>query len=188
MRTTELKMKFRRVFAAIVPPDAVQMALYTASGQLVDAFPDARIRRTARDHHHITLKFIARADGSEFRGLDRRVREVCERIDPFMLRTGSIEAFRRNGREIFWCGVIEDGAGPERSHLKTIHSYLNETEAGRFTPHITIARARGRARSAVTSICMPNLYFWANEIVIFESHLSPSGPRYDVLARHRFSG
>jgi 2'-5' RNA ligase len=187
MRTKELNAQFRRVFAAIVPPVEVQRILYRTSGQLVKAFPDARVRRTAPDHHHITLKFIARAGQSELEGLERRIEEICEQLRPFTLRTGRIESFRGDGQHIFWCSVSEDEGGSKNANLTTIYRHLNGKVAKNFTPHITIARLKSGVRRSGLDIDLPTLAFMANELSIIESHLTPSGPRYDVIARHRFS-
>jgi 2'-5' RNA ligase len=58
-----------------------------------------------------------------------------------------------------------------------------------FSPHLTLGRARdprgapGLAAALAQAADGPGAPWRASELVLFQSHLSPSGPRYEPLAR-----
>jgi 2'-5' RNA ligase len=60
-----------------------------------------------------------------------------------------------------------------------------EPDARPFRPHLTIARLRRPAAvgDVLDRIELPPLRFDARELVLYRSHLSQQGARYEALAR-----
>jgi 2'-5' RNA ligase len=58
-----------------------------------------------------------------------------------------------------------------------------------FSPHLTVARARdprglpGLAAALARCADAPSARWPVQEVVLFRSHLSPQGPRYEALSR-----
>ena len=59
---------------------------------------------------------------------------------------------------------------------------LYEPEKRPFWPHITVARLRSGARAPKVEVPAPAARFTADRAVLYRSHLSPKGARYEALS------
>jgi RNA 2',3'-cyclic 3'-phosphodiesterase len=146
------------------------------------------LRWSASESWHITLQFLGTARPDQFACLTARLAEV--HAPAFAVQLGVLGVFDRAG--VFFADVV---LTPELVALQ--QSIVGATEgcgflpeARPFHPHITLARSkredRGRplrqlkadvgAQSAFTSIAV-------REFLLYESHLSPAGSKYEVRAR-----
>lgn len=180
-----------RCFLAIELPETVRSRLISLREALREL--DRSIRWTKPEQIHLTLKFLGEVP-------DRQITDVCEAIvkaarllPPVPIEVGGVGCFPMSGPvRIVWAGVR--GPSPE---LLECHAacerFLAELgyppEERAFKPHLTIGRAREqRGARGVRRIidaaagfdCPP---FIAQELVVFQSVLSPKGPTYTPLAR-----
>jgi 2'-5' RNA ligase len=178
-----------RAFVAVVPPAPVLDAIAEAVAAAGD--PPPGWRWTAREQWHITLQFLGRVDDVE--AVVAAMRDAAGAHVGFDARLGGAGAFpsaRRAG--VVWAGVSEgaDALGDLASSVTGALGALGfEREEGRFHPHLTVARARGRdrrdARALVEALSGASAgeRFRVGEIVLFESRTRPTGAEYVARAR-----
>lgn len=139
---------------------------------------------------HLTLAFlgeVARARLGPF--VEELARALAGAAAPELrlVATGAFPSFAR--ARVLWAGIEERGA-PGRlaacraAVLAGLARAGFEGELERFTPHVTVARPRGRAR---VPEAFAELHFGLDwdpaEVALFESRRDPAGSRYEVLAR-----
>ncbi len=165
----------RRLFVGVWPPPPVVEAL--------TALPRAdhpRVRWTTPDQWHLTLRFLGELDPSVARGVLADVGHppVEVALGPRVERWGSslavipargLEGLARAVRRVTSGLVPDEGERPFRGHL-------------------TLARARGRARLPADVVGREiGVSFVVDEVTLVASALEPGGARYEVLERHRLS-
>ncbi len=129
-----------RIFIAIELDNNIKYHLCSVSKRLMPYF--AKARYTRLENYHITLKFIGDTKRTEFEKVVSAVKKTALRIDGFIIRTSGAGSFKKRNRHIFYCSVE---SSPKLQELYSILcSELNsagiETEDGKYTPHITLAR------------------------------------------------
>lgn len=144
------------------------------------------LRWTEPDSWHITLQFLGNTDPETYACLAARLAEV--RSSPVPVRLAELGCFDRAG--VFFAGV---GLTPELLALERLVTEATArcgfaAETRPFHPHITLARAKGRGqgiRALQDRIERRPAFtrFVAREFLLYESHLSPSGARYEIRAR-----
>ena len=173
-----------RLFVGLDLPDRLRSALCALGGGLRGA------RWSPPESLHITLRFIGEVDR-------RQANDVADglaglRAPRFSLRLAGAGTFGpgRRGRSL-WAGVAPS---PELTLLKQRVDAAC-AQAGlapddrRFTPHVTLARLSGGAKSAAAQRAseiagLVEGCFEVAEAVLFESHLSAAGPRYESVSRY----
>jgi 2'-5' RNA ligase len=134
---------------------------------------------------HLTVRFI----GGIERDLveDIAVSLAGSRLTAFDLALGDLGTFKR-GRlvRVAWLGVsagVEAAQGLAAQVEAACVAAGLETEKRPFQPHLTLARARSRLGAGLPRLPdPPRLKPWkANELVLYESHLSPKGSVYEPL-------
>jgi len=165
--------------------------------------PDARWVRP--ESLHITLKFIGEQPTEQVETITERLRRV--EGNAFEIRAAGYGFFpTAKAPRVFWIGVH---AGPQLAELaETIDMATAELGVPRedrpYSPHLTLARAGGRRRSAAPKgrkADIPNAMFavlekrlavmgeldfgttTAQEFILYQSHLSPKGSKYTKLQR-----
>lgn len=176
-----------RLFTAVVPPAAVLDALGTA---VEAARPTARALRWApREQWHVTLLFLGEVP-------DERVDAVAEELGRVAVRHPAMSLSLRGGgtfptkpvrSRVLWAGL--DG---DTEALTALANDLRDAAAGlgipvedrRYTPHLTVARAR-----ITTNLTAPHARLdtlatepWrAGEVHLVHSRLGGT-PRYRIIA------
>ena len=183
-----------RLFAAVeIPPRARD----TAARAIEDwrpRFPGARWVRP--ESWHVTVKFLGRTPPR----LVRYVREGCASaaatIRPFRVRLGGLGVFPGPSRaRVFWVGLDDEGSG-----LSALAAALDRElgdefppEKRRFTAHLTVARfnpprdVREHAAALAEASVEPSP-FRVGRLVLFQSHLSPRGARYEAVGEFPLRG
>jgi RNA 2',3'-cyclic 3'-phosphodiesterase len=165
--------------------------------------PDARWVRP--ESLHVTLKFIGEQTSERVEAITERLRRVNG--NAFEIRAGGYGFFpTAKAPRVFWIGIH---AGPKLAELaESIDIATAELGVPReerpFSPHLTLARAGGRRRSgspkwrkgdgpnAIFAVlekrlaAMGDLDFGtmtANEFILYQGQLSPSGSKYTKLQR-----
>jgi len=185
-----------RCFLAIELPEAVRNRL----ARLQDTFRDLgrSVRWTPPEHIHLTIKFLGQVSEEDLPGVYDAASSVAADHEPFELAIRRTGCFPPTGPvRILWVGVPsvpEMLLGCQRAceeHYARL-GYRKETRP--YRAHLTIGRVREasateRVREALsmTSSFSAEI-FVAKELVLFQSILGPSGPKYAVLTRAQLGG
>lgn len=189
-----------RAFVAVRPPEAVLDAIAGRVGAAGAAMatrvgttppgPDraAGARWAPREQWHVTLQFL---------GAVRHLAPVVDALavaaaagSPFNFRVGGAGAFPGARRaKVIWLGAAE-GAEPMQALAASVGAALDPVgypaEGRPFRAHLTLARLReaGDVRPVMAALGSdPVGPAWAvDEVVLYESRLSPAGPTYTALA------
>src|SRR2546425_5686980 len=179
-----------RLFIAIPLPDD---AAARAFAILPDVLPG--LRRVKAENLHVTLVFLGWTADERLPDAAAAAAEAAAGVPPFALAfEGAAGRFPERGRpRVVWLGI---GAGLEnvRRLGERVAGALRE-RAVRFDDrplavHLTLARVREDATlaeartvaAAVEALAVPLLETEVREITLFESVLSPRGPRYTARA------
>ena len=136
---------------------------------------------------HITLAFLGTVEEGLVDAAERAMLSSATRADPLDLTAEGIGAFPDERRaRVVWAGVGGDLAALARLHAdltSELRSEGFELEVRRFNPHITLARSRDpRPLPAGLDRSWTFGAWRAANVHLFESHLGPAGPRYEVRA------
>lgn len=175
-----------RLFLGIPLPAEIADELSSASERLRSR--DDGLRWSAPESWHITLQFLGNSSQEQYSCLVPRLRDL--RLRTISLRLGSLNVFDRTG-----ILFVEAQLTPELSALQQAITGATALcgftpEAREYHPHITLARAKGRAgklalRTLKAGLQQPKFSsFLAREFLLYESILGPAGSRY--IVRERF--
>jgi RNA 2',3'-cyclic 3'-phosphodiesterase len=193
-RAARPEAKPLRLFVAVDVPGEVKAALAAAIEPFRDRIPGARW--TGSDGWHVTLKFL----GTTW---PRLVDEVRSAVGVAARAAGSFETsltelgvFPSPTRaRVVWAGL----ADPE-NRFASLAERLDELLADSFvpegralTPHLTVARLvppRNLREFAPDMVGTPlsSPPFTVGSLVLYRSHLSPKGARYEALAVEPLGG
>lgn len=176
-----------RLFVAVDMPEEVGKALEEAVRPWRERLGGGRW--VFRENWHVTLKFLGRTWPRLRPLVQATCREVAGGVAPFEMTLSGLGVFPGPGRaRVLWAGLHDrDGrlmglaAGLDAG---LAHDFPPEKRA--FTPHLTVARfnppipMREHAEElAATVIDAPE--FVVDRLVLYRSHLSPRGARYEAL-------
>ncbi len=190
-RAARPEAKPLRLFAAVDMPKRAKDQVERAIAPWRERLPKARWVRP--ENWHVTVKFMGRT----YPRLVDRVHEACRAaassVRPFRVELGGLGVFPRpKSARVFWVGLEDEGG------LAALASALDRElerdfppEKRPFTAHLTVARLNPPGpvdpdeleRSEVEPAI-----FRVGELVLFRSHLSPKGARYEPLARFPLRG
>src|SRR5208283_389692 len=150
------------------------------------------LRWTGPESWHITLQFLGNTGPEKLDCLLARLDEL--RFPPVPVRLEELGIFDRAG--VFFAGVAltrELVSLQQRvSAATSLCGFVPETRP--FSPHITLARAKGQGRAHPLRALEARIQrrpaftrFLAQEFLLYESHLSPAGSRYEIRARFPFA-
>ena len=146
------------------------------------------LRWTAPESWHVTLQFLGNAEPDQYERLVARLGEVRSPAVP--VRLEELGFFDRAG--IFYAGV---GLTPALLSLQQrvtaeIARCGFAAETRPFHPHITLARAKSEGRGQGLRALQARIgrqpaftRFVAEEFLLYESHLSSAGARYEMRER-----
>jgi RNA 2',3'-cyclic 3'-phosphodiesterase len=176
-----------RLFVAVDMPEESKGALEQAVNPWRERLGAGRW--VVRDNWHVTLKFLGRTWPRLLPVVAAAGREVASTVVPFQVRLSGLGVFPGPSRaRVLWAG-LDDPDG----HLTGLSEGLDAAlakdftpEKRAFTPHLTVARfnppipMREHAEAlAGTPIDAPP--FTVDRLVLYRSHLSPRGARYEAL-------
>ena len=161
------------------------------------ALEGAPFRATRGEGLHVTLFFLGDVGRAELPALAAALRTALAGLAAPVLGLGGTGAFPSAGNaRVLWVGVEERG---ERGRLEACrHAVLDglaragidtsSEEDRAFHAHVTVARARGRARMPAAFGALALGLDWNPRAVeLLESRLEPGGSRYACLERFGFS-
>ncbi len=146
---------------------------------------------------HLTLKFLGDIDRSRVPEIGKAMEAAAGTTGPLALAAKGIGVFPDVKKaRVLWMGI----AG-EIPRLRDTRQRLEEQlaplghkpERGRFSAHLTLARAGGRLDPRLLVSCIETVggfeavSFTARQIVLYQSELKPDGAVYTALASMDFA-
>jgi 2'-5' RNA ligase len=185
-----------RLFVALDIDADIRERITAFRDQLRPLAPD--VRWVGPETYHVTLQFLGETRKSD------QIREALQK-----LRAAAVTlSFRGAGffpapksPRVFWVGI--EGDENLQRLADTVAQALQplgfERDHAKFTPHLTLARSgSGRPRPVRGEFAAPSLQrvrerleqsavpdfgtMTAHEFILYESHLSPAGARYEKRA------
>ena len=177
-----------RLFTGIAIEDGTQRALDGWLHDLREEFP--RLRWSPPEQWHVTLQFLGETDAACYACILKQMQRVCEHaVD---IRLSQPGFFERAG--VFHIAV-QRTASLLILHDQTAQGLMAcgfEPEARPYSPHITLARRKGRGMSPdFTGLQkrvrdrgdMNSFSFMAKGFLLYQSVTGPEGSRYEVRER-----
>ena len=177
-----------RLFVAIALAREAQQALEFFVRDVRAAYP--RLRWSSPAQWHVTLQFLGETDDSHYLCTVQQLRKI--HASPVEIHLAHPGFFER-------AGVFHVAVQPALS-LISLHDQIAqalipcgfEPEERAYSPHITLARKKGRGRSPdfdqlqkavpkYAEVKLPS--FLAGEFLLYQSFTEPAGPRYEVRDR-----
>ena len=179
-----------RTFIGIPLPDEQRASLVRLQQQLLASGAD--VRWVASEAIHVTLKFLGEIDDTQRQAIAQALQEIGKQTPSFALGLDGVGAFpSTSAPRVIWVGIGE-GAEPLTRLAGAIEGAVGalvcRQEPRPFSPHITLGRVRSsRGRAALTArlrnLAWSPLSSWrVSAYQLYQSVLSPTGPRYTVLA------
>lgn len=178
-----------RLFVGIALNSEAKQAIAAWTSELREAF--LRLRWSLPEQWHVTLQFLGETDEESCSCVVERLREVhAQAADIELSEPGFFER----------AGVFHISVTPTAS-LIALHDEVEqallpcgfEPEERAFSPHITLARRKGRGPSpdfarmkkavrwGKPAARLPS--FQANEFLLYQSFTGPEGSKYEVRER-----
>ena len=185
-----------RTFLAVPLSEQVVDRLADAQQSLSAA--GARVRWVARENLHLTLKFLGNVEEADMAEVCRLAGEVAAAVEPFDFAVTALEAVPPRGAlRMIWAGVAEPTGALAKLNRAAEDAYERmgfEKETRPYRPHLTLGRAKaGRniaeLRAAADRFAETDFGTTpAEELIVFESSLTPTGPIYSPLAKAAIGG
>ena len=181
-----------RLFIAVEIDDAVRRVAATAGEELRQAIgPALKARWVPPENMHLTVRFIGQVDDDRAPALIDALTRPLD-VAPFDLELGGCGAFPPSGPpRVLWMGLTRG-----LSSLSLMHEACNqrlrpfgfEPEGRPYSAHLTLARikdapkgAGAAAREGLRRVASHRATCHVTRATIFQSHLSPKGPRYEPV-------
>ncbi len=191
------KLMTLRTFIAVPLSSEQEENLAATERRLQREVPAGTVRWVKPANIHITLHFLGDVLQERIPSIEQALESVTRLMPAFTCRLAGMGAFPNMRRpRVIWVGVQDTG-----NRLELLYTALGEAlatigfqpERRPFSPHLTLGRVSRRATAteiqALSSILrqtevgdlgpMP-----VQEVILFRSDLTPSGPIYTPLARH----
>jgi 2'-5' RNA ligase len=157
---------------------------------------DADVRWAARDHLHVTMRFLGEVPETSIPGVGRMLQGVCGAGAPLDLEVRGLGTFGGRSPRVVWAGVRGATEWAEAG-LHRLRAAVDEGAAGlgfvgdpgAFTAHLTLGRVRDPRRAKGLLEAIRALHdrilgrVRVEELVLFQSRLGREGSTYTVLAR-----
>lgn len=184
-----------RLFVALEPPDPVRRRVASLQADLERAAGRAAgdVKWVVPENVHLTLHFLGGVPEERRAAVEAAVAEAAAGCAPFHLDVHGAGAFPSGRRaRVLWAGI-----GGDVAMLGTLAADLGRrlgalgypAEDRPFSAHLTLGRSRdprglpGLAAALARCADVPAARWPVEEVVLFRSHLSPHGPRYEGLSR-----
>ena len=174
-----------RLFAAVPVPDPAREQILKLLGRLREGgWP---VRWVHDEGVHMTLKFFGEVAGDRLDVIGEALRYAADGAGALPLRLGELGAFPSRSRpRILWVGI----EGPPALELlqdrieRGSEAIGFPPEGAPFQPHVTLGRVREGQRLPPGGLedyaeGLEQVPFVAQELVLYESVLTTSGPRYE---------
>ena len=152
-----------------------------------------RIKWVQPDNIHLTLKFLGNVDSNDIDGITAAMSVAIQGCGPITLCAKGVGVFPGLKRaRVIWIGLggqvqrLSEMQGKLEKNLAEI-GFSEENRS--FKAHLTIGRFKSSVNPKVIGPILQKYSaiqseeFILNQIVLFKSDLTPSGPVYSVLQR-----
>jgi 2'-5' RNA ligase len=185
----------KRIFIA-VKIDAGENLLNMIS-DLKAGLKEERVKWTETDNFHITLAFLGDTEETKIKAINNMLMTTCGGFGEFEIIIKGAGVFKNfSDPRILWTG-IETSEKLDKLY-DCIKSGLKDTgisfEERPFSPHLTLGRIKS-IRDQENLKLLVAVYLTAemqsqpvNEVILYESILSQTGPVYKPLGRFPLSG
>jgi RNA 2',3'-cyclic 3'-phosphodiesterase len=183
-----------RLFAAVDLPPRVREEIEGTIAPWRERLPRGRWVRP--ENWHVTVKFLGRTYPRLVDRVTDAAREAAAAIRPFRVGVEGMGVFPGPARaRVVWVGLVDrDESLPALA--RALDDRLADEfppEKRGFTPHLTVARFNPPApvREHVDELAATRFEvepFRVGELVLYRSHLSPKGARYEPLERFPLRG
>jgi 2'-5' RNA ligase len=149
-----------------------------------------RINWVSPENFHITLKFLGDTPVDDISQIMDRLKDLCKGLNPFTISLTSLGVFKNlHEPRVIWIGCNPCNAlsGFQASLEKGLSEIGIEPEERTFLPHLTLGRMTAiRQINPLTQLITNYKYFEfqqqeVDRIILYESVLNPSGPKYDKV-------
>ena len=146
------------------------------------------VRWCTEQQLHVTLKFLGDVADGQLPAVCDAVRAAARSVEPFALRLSALGFFPSpRSPRVLWCGV-EDPAGGCARWLELADPLFEELgfsrETRAFHAHVTLGRSKGPGGGEVMRRVLeqfavaPTPEMTVEQVVLFESRLTPGGAQY----------
>jgi 2'-5' RNA ligase len=178
-----------RLFVAIELASEVRDAIERAL-QPLRALPELprELRWLPPDSWHVTLQFLGNAEERLLADLAAACTQAVRAHAPFELVLQGAGAFSPRAARVLWLGATA-GTAPiialGNSVIDATEPLGFEREERPFAAHVTLARIKPAAdvRPLLPRLQLGPFSQRVSELVLFRSHLSSTGARYEPLLR-----
>ena len=183
-----------RLFAAVDIPERVREAIDRELTAWRDRLPAARWVKP--ENRHVTVKFMGRTLPRLIERVHEACRDAASTIRPFRVGLEGLGVFPSPRRaRVLWVGLRDREGGLPALAAALDRELVREFPAEKraFTAHLTVARfnppqpvadhARDLEEARIEA--QP---FRVGSLVLYRSHLSPKGARYEPLERFALRG
>jgi 2'-5' RNA ligase len=190
----------RRLFVALEPPEPVRRRIAGVAGALRRGAGAAasEVRWVSEENLHLTLQFLGAVPEERVEAVEKAVASAAAGARPLSLEVKGAGGFPNARRpRVVWLGLSGDVAALE-GLVADLGRRLTPLgfapEARPFSAHLTLGRARDARGApglggALAAAAQDEGIAWrAADLVLFESHLSPRGPRYEAVQRAPLGG
>jgi 2'-5' RNA ligase len=189
-----------RLFVALEPSELVRQHLAAVQEQLRrSAGRECReLRWVPAENLHLNLQFLGGVREKRVDEVRAAVRGVAEEFGPLDLEVHGAGGFpTARQATVVWAGVggRDPGLGRLAATLRRRLGLLGFPPGEHaFIAHVALGRARypygvaSLAGALWRASCIRPVPWRADELVLFRSHLSTSGPRYEALMRFALAG
>jgi 2'-5' RNA ligase len=185
-----------RLFVAVdLSAEAIAEASRVAD-DIRTRYPRVRLRWIPASNMHLTVRFVGQVRGDPDGVVAALVAPAP--VAPFRITLGNCGAFPSSGAiRVVWIGLA---AGiPELMRLNghvddRLRPFGFEPESRPFSPHLTLARVERdhrvprEVRDVLSQLPVRPIGTQVTHAVLYRSHLSPRGSRYEALADIPFAG
>jgi len=189
-----------RLFVALEPPDGVRRRLAALQAEVKRAAgrSAADVKWVPAENVHLTLQFLGAVPEERLEAVKQAVAGAASAAPAADLEVRGVGGFPSARRpRVVWAGLAGQVAALAQL-VRDLGARLAPLgfppEDRPFSPHLTLGRARdprgaqGLASALAQAGELPGASWHAAEVTLFQSHLSPSGPRYEVLLRAPLGG
>ncbi len=185
----------RRLFVALEPPEPVQRRIASAAEKIRRSAGAAagEVRWVPDQNVHLTVQFLGAVPEERVEAVGDAIAAAAAAARPLLLEVKGAGGFPNSRRpRVIWLGLsgeVEALAALAADLGKRLAPLGFPPEARPFSAHLTLGRARdqrgapGRGGALAAAAQDEGVAWRATDLVLFESHLSPKGPRYEPVRR-----
>lgn len=198
-----------RAFVAIDLTSGLRRQVESVQRRLMHQLATQKLERSVRwvaiHNLHLTLQFLGEIEEAQVSALTARLTAVTTRHRPLRLRIEGVGCFPSINRpNVIWCGVAGDLQA--LAHLQSdvaaaVRSVGVQGDDKPFKPHLTIGRTQRNSTgsqlravgaavaglAALPSHASTGETDRIDEVILYKSDLTPSGPIYTRLGVFRLA-